>query len=103
MVYGLWFMVYGLGFMVHCVWFMVYGLGFMVHCVWFMIYNLGFMVHGLWFMVKGLVPRNLALEQRHSGPRALEFRVLMLPVQQMLFRTDVYVPRSRRCRSTHKR
>ncbi|WP_205508763.1 hypothetical protein [Longitalea arenae] len=44
MVYGLWFMVCGL-------WFVVYGLWFMVCGLWFVVYGLWFMVCGLWFMV----------------------------------------------------
>ena len=39
MVWGLWFGVYGLGFMVWGLWFGVYGLGFMVWGLWFGVYG----------------------------------------------------------------
>ena len=53
-IYGSWFVVYALCFLLHGFWFMVYGLWLVVHGSWFMAYVLCFMFYGLWFMVYGL-------------------------------------------------
>ena len=72
MVYGLWFMVYGLRFMVDGLWFMVYGL-------WFRVQGLGFRVYGLWFRVQ-----SIRLRVQGSG-----FRVLGPGVQGIGSRVQV--------------
>ena len=52
-VWGLWFMVYGLWFIM-----VYYGLLWLIMVyyglLWSMVYGLWFMVYGLWFMVYGL-------------------------------------------------
>ncbi len=72
---GLWFGVYGLGFMVWGLWFGVYGLGFMVH-------GLCFMVYGLWIMVLGSVNYGppYSQPQTHQSPHRTPSTFLKLTV-----------------------
>ena len=63
----LWFVVYGLLFMVCCLWFVVYGLLFMVCCLWFVVYGL-WVNWRVFFPYKNPEPRTPNPEPRTPNP-----------------------------------